>query len=111
MGGNRPGLGARPAQFGAGDPARALGEDTLRRARRVLGPDHLIVLWTASALTHALVQLGEVEPARALGEDTLQRCRRVLATEHPIAQYLMQAASIKQLLGDDAAAARPDPQP
>jgi hypothetical protein len=99
------------AALNEGDPARALGEDTLRRARRVLGPDHLIVLWTASALTHALVQLGEVEPARALGEDTLQRCRRVLAPEHPIAQYLMQAASIKQLLGDDAAAARPDPQP
>ncbi|MGR6967833.1 FxSxx-COOH system tetratricopeptide repeat protein [Geodermatophilus sp. URMC 61] len=99
------------AALNEGDPARALGEDTLQRARRVLGPDHLIVLWTASALTHALVQLGEVEPARVLGEDTLQRCRRVLAPEHPIAQYLMQAVSPNQLLGEDAAAARPDPQP
>jgi hypothetical protein len=77
----------------------------------VLGPDHLIVLWAASALTHALVRLGEVEPARALGADTLQRCRRVLAPDHPIAQYLMQAVSIDQLLGDDAAADRPSPQP
>jgi hypothetical protein len=93
------------------EPARALGEDTLRRARRVFGPDHLVVLRAASALTHALVQLGEVEPARALGEDTLQRCRRVLAPEHPIAQYLVQAVSTDQLLGHDAVADRPDPQP
>jgi hypothetical protein len=71
----------------------------------------VIVLWTAGALTHALVQLGEVERARVLGEDTLQRCRRVLASEHPIAQYLVQAVSTRQLLGDDAAADRPDPQP
>ena len=77
----------------------------------MFGPEHLIVLWAASALTHALVQRGEVEPARALGEDTLLRCRRVLAADHPIVQYLLQAVSIDQLLGDDAAAARPDPQP
>jgi tetratricopeptide (TPR) repeat protein len=99
------------AQLGEAEQARALGEDTLQRGRRVFGPDHLIVLWAASALTHALVRLGEVEPARALGADTLQRCRRVLAPDHPIAQYLVQAVSIDQLLGDDAAADRPDPQP
>jgi hypothetical protein len=39
---------------GEPEPARALGQDTLQRARRVLGPDHVVVLSTGTALTHAL---------------------------------------------------------
>jgi hypothetical protein len=90
--------------LGEAEPARALGEDTLRRGRRVFGPDHPTTLWAAAALTSALVQLGEAVQARALGEDTLQRSRHVLGPDHPITQYLTRAASSGQLLPDEAAA-------
>jgi hypothetical protein len=91
------------AQLGEAEPARALGEDTLQRSRRVLGPDHQITLLAAAALTRALVQLGKAEPARVLGQDTLQRSRRVLGPDHPITLYLAQDAGIGHLvLGDDA---------
>ena len=59
------------AQLGEAEPARALGEDTLQRCRRVFGPDHLSTLWAATALTEALVLLGEAEPTHALRKDTL----------------------------------------
>jgi len=86
------------------EAARALGEDTLQRGRRVLGPDHAITLLAAAAVTLALVGLSEAEAARALGEDTLQRCRSVLGPDNLIGQYLAQALSGGQLLrGDDAA--------
>jgi hypothetical protein len=64
-------------QFLLGDceQARALGEDTLLRCRRVLGSDHLTTLVTAALLTQALALGAAMEAARALGEDTLQRCR------------------------------------
>ena len=52
--GQRPVSPLALAQSGEAEPARALGEDTLQRARRVLGPDHVIVLSTVAALTHAL---------------------------------------------------------
>jgi hypothetical protein len=32
-------------QLGQGEPARALGQDTLQRSRRVLGPNHPITLY------------------------------------------------------------------
>jgi hypothetical protein len=81
------------AQLGEAEPARALGEDTLRRGRRVFGPDHATTLWAATALTSALGQLGEAEAARDLGQDTLERSRRVLGPDHPVTLYLTQAAS------------------
>jgi hypothetical protein len=55
--------------MGEAEIGRALGEDTLQRCRRVLGPDHPLTVWTEGALTVALPPLGE---ARALGEETLQ---------------------------------------
>src|SRR3954449_4134436 len=58
-----------PARRRSAEPARLLGEDTLARCRRVLGPDHPTTLNAATGLTLALVQLGETEPARTLGED------------------------------------------
>ena len=76
----------------------------------MLGPDHLLTLWAAVALTLALDRLGEAESARALGEDTLQRSRRVLGPDNPIASYLTQAASGGHPMpGGDAAADRPNP--
>jgi len=60
----------------------------------VLGPDHVIALLAAAALTGALALSGEAEATRALGEDTLARCRRVLGPDHPIALYLTRVASI-----------------
>ena len=80
-------------QLGEAAPARTLGEDTLRRCRRVLGPDHTTTLWTAAALTGALAQLGEADPARELSQDTLQRSQRRFGPDHPITLYLTQATS------------------
>ena len=94
--------------MGDAEPARALGEDTVERCRRVLGADHLITLLTAAALTAALSRLGEAEPARALGQDTLRRCRRVLGPDHPVTLFLTQATRIGHPTpGGDAAADRP----
>jgi len=88
---------------GKAEPARTLSEDTLQRARRMLGPDHLITLSAAGALTAALVELGEAEPARELGQDTLERSRRALSPDHPITLYLSQDTGIGHLvLGDEA---------
>jgi hypothetical protein len=42
---------------GEAEPARALGEDTVQRCRRALGPDHPITLWVATGLTLALAVL------------------------------------------------------
>jgi hypothetical protein len=90
--------------MGEAEPARALGEDTLRRCRCVLGLDHLVTLLAAASLTAAMIQLGEAEAARALGEDTLQRCHRVFGPDHPITLYLTQAANIGHLTADGDAA-------
>ncbi|SDY75712.1 Tetratricopeptide repeat-containing protein [Geodermatophilus africanus] len=68
----------------------APGEDVV--ARRVLGPDHVISLGAAAALTGAFSLVGEAESARALGEDTLERCRRVLGPDHAIT--LLAAAAL-----------------
>jgi hypothetical protein len=78
------------ASVGDMEPARALGEDTLQRCHRILGPDHTITLMAAAALTGARALLGEAEPARTLGEDTLQRCLRVLGSDHATTLYLTQ---------------------
>ena len=94
--------------LGEAEPARALGQDTLQRSRRVLGPDHPITLLEASGLALVRDQLGEAEPARALAQDTLQRCHRLFGPTYPITLQLTQAAGISDLmLGGDAAAIRP----
>ena len=95
-------------QLGEAEPARRLGEDTLRRSRQVLGPDQVITLWAAGALALALTLLDEAEPARTLGEDTLRRCQRALRPNHPLTQYLTEAAGISHPSpGGDAAADSP----
>jgi hypothetical protein len=43
---------------GAAKPARALGEDTLQRSRRVLGPDHPITLFLTQTASSGHLQLG-----------------------------------------------------
>ncbi|MFD7184971.1 FxSxx-COOH system tetratricopeptide repeat protein, partial [Streptomyces sp. NPDC059904] len=63
--------------------ARALGEDTLARRRRVLGDDHRDTLISASNLAVDLAELGETEQARTMEVDTLARQRRVLGEDHP----------------------------
>ena len=77
---------------GEAEAARTLGEDTLQRSRRTLGPDHLTTLWAAAALALAQTQVGETEAAGALREDTWQRCRRTLGPDNPITRYLAQVA-------------------
>jgi hypothetical protein len=85
----------------------ALGQDTLQRCRRVLGPDHPATLLAAAALPLALVQLGDAEEARALAEDTLQRCQRVYGPDHPTTLYLTQTANTGRLeFDEDDAASR-----
>ena len=85
-----------PRLDGRGKQARDLGEDTLRRCRRVLGPDHPTTLWAAAVQTLALVGLGEAEQARTLGEDTMQRSRRALGPDHTTT--LTAAAALTQAL-------------
>ena len=87
--------------------ARALGEDTLQRCRRVLGPDHLITLTAAATLTFTLAQLGEAEAARTLAEDTLQRCHRVLGPGHRITRSLTRVAKTGLIPRKDSVADRP----
>ena len=90
--------------LGQSEPARTLGEDTMQRGRRALGPDDTTTLTAAAALTQALNQLGEAGLARALGQDTLERCRRVLGTDNPLTQYVTQAACSGPRPADNAAA-------
>jgi hypothetical protein len=82
--------------LGEAEPARDMGEDTLRRCRRVLGPDHPTTLWAAAVQTLALVSLGEAEQARTLGEDTMQRSRRTRGPDH--ATTLTAAAALTRAL-------------
>jgi hypothetical protein len=84
--------------LGEAERARALGEDTLHRCRRMLGPDHVTTLTTASTLVLALIALGDAERAHALSDDTMPRCRRVLGPAHPLTQYLTQGASSGHLV-------------
>jgi hypothetical protein len=85
-----------------------MGEDTVQRCRRTLGPNHLFTLGAATGLTLALIQVGDAEPARDLGQDTLRRCRRAFGPDHPITQYLTEAAGISHPMpGGDAAADGP----
>ncbi len=70
----------------------------------MFGPDHLITLWAATALVHALVTAGEEEPARALGEDTQWRSRPVFGPDHPVTSYVTQATSSGHLMLDEDAA-------
>ena len=92
-------------QLGRAEPARALGEDTLQRSRRVLGPDHSITLGAAAVLTGVLAGLSEVEGARALGQDTLPRCLRTLGPDHLITRSLARVAvTDPHLRGDEAGA-------
>jgi hypothetical protein len=62
---NEPSLGAAAtltgalARLGEAEPARALGEDTLQRSRRVLGPDHPITLYLAQVAGIGHLVLGD----------------------------------------------------
>jgi hypothetical protein len=82
------------AELGEHQQARALGQDTLERCRRALGPDHLATLYSAAGLTLALANLGEAEQARALGQDTRERSTRVLGPDHPNTLRLAQALDL-----------------
>ena len=65
----------------------ALGEDTMRRLLRTLGPDHPItlVLSTNMAPRRALVLAleGDAATARAECEDALRRSRNSVGPDHP----------------------------
>ena len=73
--------------------AATLGQDTVERCRRVLGPDHHFSLLAAAALTAALTQLGEEAAADVLGQDTVERCRRVLGQDHPTTLFAITVAA------------------
>jgi hypothetical protein len=89
--------------LGEADRARALGEGTLPRCRRVFGLAHPITKWAATALNVALIGLDEAEPIGALVEGIAQRCRRAFGPDHPITQYVTQVAdSSRPWLEDDA---------
>jgi acetyl-CoA carboxylase alpha subunit len=65
------------------EQSRQLAEDTLTRARRVLGDDHPHTLRSADNLATTLLEFGQHALGRQLGEDTLTRMRRVLGDDHP----------------------------
>jgi Tetratricopeptide repeat len=46
------------ASLGEAEAARVLGEDTLRRSRRALGPDHPIMLYLTQAAGRGYLRLG-----------------------------------------------------
>jgi hypothetical protein len=79
--------------------ARLLSEETLTRARRVLGEEHNRTADVANTLAAALLAAGEVEAARQLSECTLTQARSAFAPDHP---YAREAADIL------AAARNPD---
>ncbi len=57
------------ARNGDAEQGRALGEDTMERARNSLGPDHPITL--VAAATISLARLGATEQAHTLAADML----------------------------------------
>ena len=85
------------AELGQHEQARALGQDALERCQRVLGPNHLATLGSATGLALALAGLGQHEQARALGQDALERCQRVLGPNHLATQRLRQALGCADL--------------
>jgi hypothetical protein len=58
----------------------------------VFGPDQMVTLLAATALTTALVEAGEVTSAHELGQDTLRRCGHVFGSQHPVVRYLTWVA-------------------
>ena len=103
--------------LGQVEAARQLHEDSLARARRVLGEDHFWTIECANNLAAALYALGEAEAARDLGEDTLTRARRVLGDEShftidvannlaTVLQALSELEAARQLSEDTLARAR-----
>ena len=84
------------AQNGDAEQALALGEDTLARSRKSLGPDHPTTLGAAAAVTIALTRLGATEQATTLGADTLARSRNRLGPDHPITRILTQVLTPTQ---------------
>jgi tetratricopeptide (TPR) repeat protein len=79
------------------EQARALGNDTYGRLRRVLGDDASETLTAASNLAHYLLVLGEFEQARDLCEDLLNRRRSTLGEDHP--RTLVVAGRLSVVLG------------
>jgi hypothetical protein len=104
--------------LGKHEQAHVVGEDALRRARRVLGPDHPATLrLVGSKIT--LGVLGPVAPTvgpespdtehvDALGEDTMQRLLRTLGPDHPLTllMSLNMGRVMALALKGDAATAR-----
>ena len=78
------------AQNGDAEQGRALGEDTLERARNSLGPDLPITLAAAAAVTISLARLGATEQAQTLAADTLARARNRLGPDHQVTRLLTQ---------------------
>ena len=66
------------------DAARRLHEDTIRRARRILGEDHSYTLDAANFVVRDLLAAGETDAARQLAQDTHARARRVLGDRGPM---------------------------
>ena len=86
------------ADMGRYAEARVLDEDTLTRARRVLGEDDLSTLMYANGLAGDLFHLKEYQAARELIEDILARRRRILGDDHP--RTLTSANNLGNVLRD-----------
>jgi hypothetical protein len=104
------GLASDLHALGEAEAARQLGEDTLIRARRVLGDESHFTMDTANILATAFLAVGEVEAARQLSEDTLARARRVFGDNHPRTRKAADnLAAARRLLRESAHQGGSDP--
>ena len=83
------------SQTDRAEEAVTLGEDTLRRCRDTLGPNHHpTTLAAAIAVTWAMSHSGRTEQAIRLGEDTLRRCQLTLGPDHPTTSLAAAAVAV-----------------
>jgi hypothetical protein len=83
-----------------------LGQDTVDRCRRIIGPDHSITLLGAATLTAALIRFNEPATARRWGQDTVDRCRRIIGPDHPITLFAAVALTAARAEPGEPAVAR-----
>jgi hypothetical protein len=73
---------------------RRLYEDSFRRRKLSLGPDHRDTLASAGGLAYAMNELGDHERALELQQEIYDRCRRVLGSEDRETLYAANALAI-----------------
>ena len=68
----------------------------MKRTAAWLGPDHMIALIAAAAVTIALARLGATQQAQTVGVGALARSRGQLGADHPVTRILTNALATTQ---------------